>query len=185
MTVLVQPERRVAVVDAAAALADGGGYEAVTMKRVAERSGVALATIYRWFGSKDHLLSEALLVNVCALDAGLRARPLRGKRPADRMAAIMTVVGDFVASRPLLVSACITALLSDDPTALALAADMHALIEGWVDLAAGAEPLEHRADAIELLEHVIFASLIALARGRDTPATVRDRLERAARLLLG
>jgi hypothetical protein len=36
----------------------------------------------------------------------------------------------------------------------------------------------------ELLEHVIFASLISLVRGRDTPASVQDRLERAARLLL-
>ena len=32
------------------------------MKAVADRSGVALATIYRWFASKDHLLTEVLLV---------------------------------------------------------------------------------------------------------------------------
>lgn len=168
----------------AAALADAGGYDAVTMKSVADGSGVALATLYRWFASKDHLLAEVLLMLVDELDESLHDAPLTGTSAADRLASIMGWVGGFIAERPHAVGAAITALLSDDPTVLELAAEFHTAIERWIDRAAGDQPLAHRADATELLEHVIFASLIALVRGRDTPASVQHRLERAARLLL-
>lgn len=176
--------RREAVIAAAGALADVGGYDAVTMKTVADRSGVALATLYRWFSSKDHVLAEALVTWVREVDVTLRAEPAAGATPAERLAAMMTTVGEHIARRPLFVAASTSALLGDDPRALELSVQLHTTIEGWIDRAAGADALAHRADATELLEHVIFASLIALARGRDTPATVRDRLERAARLLL-
>src|SRR6185437_14664440 len=46
-----QAGRRDLVVAAATELAETGGYDAVVMKEVADRSGVALATIYRWFAS--------------------------------------------------------------------------------------------------------------------------------------
>lgn len=168
----------------AAALADAGGYDAVTMKSVADGSGVALATLYRWWASKDHLLADVLLMLIDELDASLDAAELPDGSAAERLAAIMGRVGGFIAERPQAVGAAITALLSDDDTVLAQTVDFHTAIERWIDLAAGKQPLAHRADATELLEHVIFASLISLVRGRDTPASVQDRLERAARLLL-
>ena len=93
---LSQPERRRLVIDTAAALADSGGYEAVTMKSVADQSGVALATIYRWFSSKDHLLAEALLSWVDLIGADLAFRELEGDTPADRVSSIMFRVGDVV-----------------------------------------------------------------------------------------
>src|SRR4051794_20937494 len=179
-----RPERRALVLETAAALADAGGYDAVTMKSVADGSGVALATLYRWWASKDHLLAEALLVMIDELDASLRESALPVGVAADRLAAIMGRVGGFIAARPQAVGAAITALLSGDDTVLELTAEFHAAIERWIDLAAGDQPVAHRTDATELLEHVIFASLIALVRGIDTPASVQDRLERAARLLL-
>lgn len=37
-------------------------YPAIQMKGVTARTGVALRTIYRYFASKDHLLSEALML---------------------------------------------------------------------------------------------------------------------------
>ena len=36
------------------------GADAVQMRDVAGRSGVALATVYRYFSSKEHLLAAAL-----------------------------------------------------------------------------------------------------------------------------
>lgn len=45
------------VVDAAIALADGGGLAAVTMGRVASRLGVAAMSLYRYVGSKEELLT--------------------------------------------------------------------------------------------------------------------------------
>src|SRR5438445_93735 len=98
-----QATRRRAVIATATALADAGGYDAVTMKTVADRAGVALATIYRWFTSKDHLLAEALLGWVQDIDTELRATRWRSTSAADRLAAMMTAVGEHIAARPRLV----------------------------------------------------------------------------------
>ena len=52
--------RRAKVLEAVIDLIADVGAEAVQMRDVAQRSGVALATVYRYFSSKDHLLAAAL-----------------------------------------------------------------------------------------------------------------------------
>jgi TetR/AcrR family transcriptional regulator, cholesterol catabolism regulator len=52
--------RRANIIEAVIELIAEVGAEAVQMRDVAQRSGVALATVYRYFSSKDHLLAAAL-----------------------------------------------------------------------------------------------------------------------------
>jgi AcrR family transcriptional regulator len=52
--------RRAKIIEAVIDLIGEVGAEAVQMRDVAQRSGVALATVYRYFSSKDHLLAAAL-----------------------------------------------------------------------------------------------------------------------------
>jgi TetR/AcrR family transcriptional regulator, cholesterol catabolism regulator len=52
--------RRARIIEAVIDLIADVGAEAVQMRDVAQRSGVALATVYRYFNSKDHLLAAAL-----------------------------------------------------------------------------------------------------------------------------
>ena len=52
--------RRAAVIEAVIDLIAEVGADAVQMRDVAKRSGVALATVYRYFNSKDYLLAAAL-----------------------------------------------------------------------------------------------------------------------------
>src|SRR6202044_2749586 len=52
--------RRAKILEAVIDLIADVGAEAVQMRDVAQRSGVALATVYRYFSSKDHLLAAAL-----------------------------------------------------------------------------------------------------------------------------
>ena len=79
-----QAARRGAVVGAARALAREGGYAAVTMQSVAERSGVGRATLYRYFASKDHLLAEVALAWGADLRAELASRPPRAETAGER-----------------------------------------------------------------------------------------------------
>jgi TetR/AcrR family transcriptional regulator, cholesterol catabolism regulator len=52
--------RRARIIEAVIDLIADVGADAVQMRDVAHRSGVALATLYRYFSSKDHLLAAAL-----------------------------------------------------------------------------------------------------------------------------
>ena len=52
--------RRAKIIEAVIELIADVGAEAVQMRDVAKRSGVALATVYRYFNSKDYLLAAAL-----------------------------------------------------------------------------------------------------------------------------
>ena len=52
--------RRARIVEEVIDLIADVGAEAVQMRDVAQRSGVALGTMYRYFSSKDHLLAAAL-----------------------------------------------------------------------------------------------------------------------------
>jgi len=52
--------RRAKIIEAVIELIADVGAEAVQMRDVSKRSGVALATVYRYFNSKDYLLAAAL-----------------------------------------------------------------------------------------------------------------------------
>jgi len=75
-----QRARRARIISATLALASRGGYEAVQMREVAERSEVALGTLYRYFPSKVHLLVSAMASEVEQLSQRLQKRHPRRPR---------------------------------------------------------------------------------------------------------
>lgn len=72
--------RRAKIIEAVIDLIDDLGAEAVQMRDVARHSGVALATVYRYFSSKEHLLASALE----DWQKRLTRRILAAKGPPDR-----------------------------------------------------------------------------------------------------
>lgn len=180
----VQSDRRDRVVAAATELADAGGYDAVIMKAVADRSGVALATIYRWFASKDHLLTEVLLVWGATLSQSLTDDPPREGDAADRVAAALGRVIDVAGSRPRLAAAVVEAVLSVERGPLDAQGDFHRLMTSWIDAALGPDDVPEREAVTEVLEHVCFSTIIAFASARQDAGDAKGQLASAARLLL-
>lgn len=81
------------VVTATLKLFAEGGYEAVSMRRLAAEVGVAPMSLYRYFPSKSHLLChiwQDILDRACGHAAGEAAR---GRTPRSRLAAF---VGAYV-----------------------------------------------------------------------------------------
>jgi AcrR family transcriptional regulator len=179
-----QRGRREQVVQAAMELADAGGYDAVAMKAVADRSGVALATLYRWFASKDHLLTEVLLAWGGELTGALDADPPREGDAADRVAAMLSRVMTVAGSRPNLASAVVAAVLSVDSGSLDPQGEFHEMVAGWIGIALGDADVPERNAVIAVLEHVCFSTIIGLATGRQTTEHATEQLQTAARLLL-
>ena len=179
-----QVERRALVVAAAMELAETGGYDAVVMKTVAERSGVALATLYRWFASKDHLLTEVLLSWGSDLSVALGMDPPTGPDPVARVAEALRMVMTTAASRPRLASAVVAAVLAVEPAVLDAQTDFHEMVVAWIDIALGDDELPDRDEVVKVLELVCFASIIRLVSGGESAESAGNQLESAARLLI-
>jgi TetR/AcrR family transcriptional regulator, cholesterol catabolism regulator len=84
-----QLARRRRLVDAVVELVGEGRDEDVQMKEIAERAGVALGTVYRYFSSKDHLLAAALVEWARPLDPDAAAVTEAASAPADRLEAVL------------------------------------------------------------------------------------------------
>ena len=57
------------ILDAADALIDEGGVEAVTTRAVADRAGVTYPSLYRFFADRDEILDQLVTHHLAALDA--------------------------------------------------------------------------------------------------------------------
>lgn len=74
------------VILAARTLALQGGYEAVQMRAVAQLAKVALATLYRYYPSKDDLLNVMIDREIGRFAKEIGERPSRHRDPASRAA---------------------------------------------------------------------------------------------------
>jgi AcrR family transcriptional regulator len=175
--------RQVAVVEqlveAAADEARQHGYEKLTVRNVARRAGVAPATAYTYFASKDHLLAEVLWRRLQALPVTAVAA---GVDPADRVVAELRVLGLFVADDPMLAAACTTALLGSGPEVRALRVLFGTALHDRL-----ANALGDAADEAVLrsLDLAYSGAMLWAGMGHIHFEDVPDALADAARLILG
>lgn len=65
-------------------------YERVQMREVSEESGVAVATVYRYFKSKELLIAHVLVRWVDRFGSRVQNRPVRGATNEDRLVDVFT-----------------------------------------------------------------------------------------------
>ena len=112
-----QAARRQRLLDAALELLETRHYERISVREVAESASVALATLYHYFPSKEHLFGEALVQWASTLRSDVTRRPLRGTTPAARLEeAFLRSVRAFE-RRPQLAHLIGLFQLSDEPFA--------------------------------------------------------------------
>jgi AcrR family transcriptional regulator len=176
--------RRQRIVEAAIELGTEGGYEAVHMRVVAERAGVALATVYRYFESKDHLLSAAVSEWTSQLQAQLARTPARGDTPVEQLVDVLRRASRGLERRPQFAAALIRALHSPDAGVAVAAADVRHQISAMATPILGGLPADDVEGIVAVLAHVWNSAIMAWANGRSPISSIGDELENAARLLL-
>lgn len=176
--------RRQRIVEAAIELGTEGGYDAVHMRVVAERAGVALATVYRYFESKDHLLSAAVSEWTAQLQSRLQRSPARGDTPVEQLVDVLRRASRATERRPLFTAALIRALSSPDPGVAHAAADVRGQIAAITKPILSDLSPEEVDGIISVIGHVWNSTLMTWANGRAPIASIGNELERAARLLL-
>jgi AcrR family transcriptional regulator len=169
---------------AARDLASEGGYAAVTMRDVAERAGVGLATVYRYFASKDHLIAEVHARCTSEVVEELRRRPPRSRSTAARVTAVFDRMFEATAADTNLASAAISAVTSGDAFAASREYWYDRVMDPYMEAALGGAPIAQREEVTEILGHTFFSLMIALASGRKTLAECQRLMARAiARML--
>ena len=179
-----QQERRRRLIDAAFELGAAGGYDAVHMRDVAATANVALATIYRNFSSKDHLLAAATSEWTGRLRDRVAQRPPRGDTPTEQMIDVLDRACATMERQPKLSKALVRAMASPDAGVRSSGGAVRSSIADVGDpILAHLDP-DTRADILAVLGHVWYSALITWANGRTDFATVTEELHRACRVLI-
>src|SRR5688500_13511757 len=105
-----QEARRRRILRATTKLAAKGGLGDGQMREVAELSGVALGTLYRYFPSRIHLLVATMYDQLEQLGDQLRKRPPRGEDAGERVADSLMRAFRALQREPNLAEAMIRAL---------------------------------------------------------------------------
>jgi TetR/AcrR family transcriptional regulator, cholesterol catabolism regulator len=179
-----QRARRDRIVQAALELLETAEFERIQIRDVAVRADVALATVYRYFTSKEHLYAAALL----EWSKTDRLRPVAGRddlpSDADRLRHLLLRAVRAFERWPQMLRAEMVLENSSDPNARALFhefAERHIVVltAAVVDAPAG------DVDAIvETTYSVLAARLRSWARGRCTIKEVERSVSRAVDLVL-
>jgi len=145
------------------------GYDGTTVRGVARRAGVASATAYTYFASKDHLFAEVWWRR-------LRALP----RAADAAATIRDICL-LVADEPELSAACTTAMLAGDPDVAHLRLRVGGEIRARLTEALGPKASD---TAVHALEFALSGALLQAGMGHLDYADLATELGDVAALVL-
>lgn len=175
----IHRQRRAHILTAALGLA-AEGYDAVRIRSVAERAGVATSTVYNYFSSRDDLLVSCL--NHWLLEYSLVSRldPGTSTDPYQRLLHAVERVTGRLCAMPQLAEAVARAYLCADSDAAANAALVrNRLIYMFAD-AMGARPhSRHHREVSELVTDMWAVNLVAFVQNRVTPDDLMRRLNRS------
>ncbi|MBO0806472.1 MAG: TetR family transcriptional regulator [Nocardiopsaceae bacterium] len=177
-----QNQRRKRIVQAAAALASRGGVEAMQMRTVAERAGVALGTLYRYFPSKMDLVVAVVADELDLFETSVERRPPKARRPARRAVDVLIRATRTLMREPELADALIRALILADTET-----DFGDRVTRMLLRVAIGDPDAATAQQTALagaLTSVWVMELLEVLKGHTTVDQIQPRLETAADRLL-
>ena len=178
-----QRQRREEVVNTVLQLVAERGIDGLQMRDVCDRSGVALATVYRYFSSKDHLLAETLMAWAARIEhhVDLVTAELE---PADRLVEVLRRGMQHLEQQPQFAGMLLAVSTSSDPRSSAAYLRLGALIrESLGRTIPDVEP-QLRERVLQVLGAVWYHAIVEWVAGRIPAHEVHARLGSTARILL-
>jgi TetR/AcrR family transcriptional regulator, cholesterol catabolism regulator len=153
------------------------GYHEATLQAIAAQAGVARATAYTYFSSKDHLIAEVYW------------RRLSSEQPPEsgsadvkkRVIATLRRLAFLVADEPALADALRVVINSSDPDVELIRAE---IAKRTHELIAAAVADDADEETVALLELVYTGAMVRAGTGLASSADVTDQLEAAVRRIL-
>lgn len=172
------------IIASAKELAAEGGYDAVQMRAVAERSGVALGTVYRYFPSKNQLLVVAMLQMFEQFDAQFDVEYATGSSPRERVMWVLHGAFAQLEREHQLYDALVRAAMFADASSAAELDRLGQVITGMYARAAGVETItEELLNAVRIITDVWMSNLVSWAAGRATAEDVIANMDTAVGLV--
>ena len=150
------------------------GYENLSIRDVARCAGVAAATAYTYFASRDHLLTEIFWRRLSALPP---VDPNAGTA-RERVVRVLRELALLVSAEPELAAGCTAAMFGSEPDVRQLRLYIGLKIHQRIEAAAGPTP------AAQLLELAYFGAMVEAGLGYTTYEHMADRLAEAAELIM-
>lgn len=178
------------IISVAVELAAEGGYEAVQMREVARHAEIALATLYRYYPSKEALMRGVILSELTSLREDLQQRPARQTTPAGRTGEVFARGFRAMIRNPGLAHAAMSAHQVPLPLSPAQPQTSEGTAHLFADIAAeqawGEDHLITSAQyrALQMVQTVWVGSTVAWLNGLIDAAEVEKRIRLSADKLL-
>lgn len=154
------------------------GPEGFTVRGAARRAGVAPATAYTYFSSKEHLLAETMWRRMRALPP---VEVDAGSGTLERVSRVLGSLGTYIADEPAFTAAVRVALLSSNPDVERLRDRIGAEIHRRLVTACGEDTDPAVVRALEL---AYTGAMITAGMGHMSFSELPERMAEVARLLL-
>ncbi|HEX7094436.1 MAG TPA: TetR family transcriptional regulator [Acidimicrobiales bacterium] len=162
-----------------------GGYDAVSMRELAEITRMSLTTIYQFCSSKDHLIAEAHLERMEAFRHMLSHSKRGGGTVEERVLRVVRGIVNALERDEVMTRTLMRAMYSVDPGVAEVSKAVGTAYRDMVDDAIGDDDLPDREAVIETLGRVIDSAIYGWVARGSSVADVRDTLEKAVRVLVG
>lgn len=153
------------------------GYAELTVRSVAARAGVAPATAYTYFASKDHLITELLWDRLHRADVPGTEQP-----PAQRVVHVLRNMVLAMVDEPELAAAATKAMLGDDPDVAHLRLRIGTEVHTRLSAALGRRPDPR---VLTALEFAWAGALMHAGIGAVSYKKIADQLATTAGLIMG
>jgi AcrR family transcriptional regulator len=173
------------ILAAATAMLEAGGEDALQMKELSQRAGVSVATLYRYFPAKDHVLLAILLSRYTAALARVRSQSPAGSSARERVTRHL--LREFRAEQrePRLTAALVRVISETSRSYSEIIERAECLHLQMLEHVAGAgRPVSHEQRRLLPLVQAIFGTATRRwLAGVATPAQARFEIRAGCRLL--
>jgi AcrR family transcriptional regulator len=157
------------------------GYDGLTVRNVAKRAGVAPATAYTYFSSKDHLVAEVFWRRL-QTQVPTEAEASGSTSAPARVALAIGDVAGIVGDDPELASAVTSALLASDIDAARVRNQIGLAVTERLRQAMGPDLDEARLEALQL---ALWGAMLSAGMGAFPHGELAERMGRVITIVLG
>jgi TetR/AcrR family transcriptional regulator, cholesterol catabolism regulator len=160
------------------------GYDAVSMRELANATRMSLTTVYQFCSSKDHLIAEAHVERMLELRDRVVVRPPRGRTAEERVRKVMRGLAAGLDRDDPLSWAMMRAMYAPDPGVRECRQALAGSFVQMLEAAIGDAEVPDRADVIATLAHVVDSAILGWVNGSLEADGVYQELVRAVRVVL-